>query len=76
MSVAWQFVLFLVCVYVGHKLTDAFGPWVANVLGVEYESGQRTAIELCFAAVVAIVGIIAYQAMRSVSSRRHSEKGQ
>ena len=74
LSLGWQFVLFLVCICFGHKLTDAYGPWVANVLGVEYESGQRTAIEIFFAAVVAVVGIIVYRAMRSVLSRHKNEK--
>ena len=76
LSLSCQLVLFVVCVYVGHKLTVASGPWVANVLGVEYESGQQTMIGLFFVTVVAMAGIIGYRAIRSVWARRHREKAQ
>jgi len=63
--------LFVVCVYVGHKLAVAAGPWLANAIGVEYESGQRTMFGLFFTAVVAIVGVIAYRVIGFVLWRRH-----
>jgi len=56
----------MVCIYFGHKLTNAYGPWLADALGVEYEHGQRTAIEVFFAAAAAIIGIVVYRATRSI----------
>jgi hypothetical protein len=74
LGLGWQIVLLTVCIFVGHKLTNSFGPSLAESLGIEFEYGQQTAFEVFFAAVVAIIGILAYRAVRFILSNRTGEE--
>ena len=40
LSLGWQVVLLTVCIF-SHKLTNSYGPSLAEALGFEYEHGQR-----------------------------------
>ena len=62
-GLGWQVVLLLVCLGVGRKLTAVYGTRLAGVLHADFEVA-RTAIVIFFAAVVAIVGILAYRGVQ------------
>ena len=72
LSLGWQVVLLLVCVYLGSKLTAVYGTRLADALGIDFFFG-RTMIDIVFAAIVAILGVLAYRGVDQI--KRVGRKG-
>ncbi len=71
-SLGWQIVPLLVCLWIGVRLTNAYGSSLADCLGAEFLFA-RPLIVVFFAAVTAIASVLAYRAARFL--KRGSQSG-
>ena len=68
LSLLWQVVLLVVCIWIGNMLTNVYGDQLADALNIEFFFG-RTMIVVFFAACVAIVGVLVYRGVRALKNR-------